>query len=290
MPDEAPTKLPPDTDNGPNGLLERTLGVIELLSNNAQGMLLFEVADTLHIPRSATHRVLTSLVEHGYVRQERQQGAYLLTAKIASLAFTFLTGSGISDFAQPVLDRLAKEVGELVRLGMIDGKELVWVAKAQGSRYGLRYDPDMGQVGRLSCSASGHAWLACLPEPEALAIVERQGIGSRGEYGPRAPETKEALLRYLRKARKRGFGLVQQTYSPGANAIAAPIRHPKTGEVTGTVAIAGPEVRLSEERLLGLAPGLLAAADELALATIASPGLYGPGGRAKVTIYDDGPA
>ena len=276
-----------DADASPSGLLERTLSVLELLSDNARGMLLFEIADTLRIPRSATHRVLTSLAEHGYVRQERQQGAYQLTAKIASLAFTFLTGSGVTDFAQPVLDRLAEESGELVRLAMIDGRELVWVAKAQGSPHGLRYDPDMGQVGRLSCSASGHAWLACLSEEEALALVEKQGFGLRKDYGPRAPETREALLRYLRKARKRGFSMVMQTYTPWMNATAAPIRHPKTREVTGSVVIAGPDIRLTEERMLALAPALLDASQELSLATMASPGLYGRGARTRVSIFDD---
>ena len=76
-----------DPDEAPSGLLERTLGVLETARpTTRQGMQLSEIAETLHIPRSATHRVLTSLVEHGYVRQERQQGAYQLTAKIASLA------------------------------------------------------------------------------------------------------------------------------------------------------------------------------------------------------------
>jgi len=60
---------------------------------------------------------------------------------------------------------------------MVDGRELVWVAKAQGSPHGLRYDPDMGQVGRLSCSASGHGVLACLSDEEAMALVEKQGFG-----------------------------------------------------------------------------------------------------------------
>jgi len=289
MPDEPLVhRMPTDAEAGsPSGLLERTLGVLELLSHNAHGMMLFEIAETLRIPKSATHRVLTSLVEHGYVRQERQQGVYQLTAKIASLAFTFLAGTGITDFAQPILEGLARESGELVRLAMIDGKELVWVAKAQGSPLGLRYDPDMGQVGRLSCSASGHAWLSCLPEDEAQTLVEQQGYGSRREYGPRAPETWQALQRYLRKARKRGFSLVIQTYTPWMNAASAPIRHPKTGEVTGAVVIAGPEMRLTEERMLDLSPRLLAAAEDLSLATIASPGLYGPSSRTTVSIFAD---
>jgi len=276
-----------NADAGPSGLLERTLGVLEILSDHAQGMLLFEIADGLRIPRSAAHRVLTGLVEHGYVRQERQQGAYQLTAKLASLAFTFLTGSGITDFAQPILDRVARECGELVRLAMIDGKELVFVAKAQGSPHGLRYDPDMGQVGRLSCSASGHAWLACLSDEEAMALVEKQGFGLRKDYGPRAPETKAALLKYLRQTRKRGFSVVMQTYSPWMNAFAAVIRHPKTSEVTGAVVIAGPHIRLTEPRMLRLSPALLDAAQELSVAAMASSGLYGRQSRAHVSIFDE---
>jgi IclR family transcriptional regulator, acetate operon repressor len=263
----------PDQEAAPSGLLERTLSIIELLAANAHGLQLYEIAERLAIPRSATHRVLTSLVEHGYLRQERVHGAYRLTAKIASLAFSFLAGSGITDFAQPILDRMAAEAGELVRLAIVDGRELVWVAKSQGSPHGLRYDPDMGQVGQLSCSASGIAWLACLSDDEAIALVEKQGYGSRKAFGPRAPETRAALMRHLRQTRKRGFSLVVQTYSRWMNAAAAAIRHAATGEVIGVVVVAGPHMRLSEEKMLGLGPPLMEAARELALAMMATPGL-----------------
>ena len=276
----------PDPVEAPSGLLERTLGVLELLAANAHGLLLFEIADSLHIPRSATHRVLSSLIEHGYVRQEREQGAYQLTAKIASLAFTFLAGSGITDFAQPLLDRLARESSELVRLAMIDGRELIWVAKAQGSQHGLRYDPDMGQVGRLSCSASGHAWLSCLPDDEARTLVEKQGYGLRKDYGPRAPENWPALLKFLRQTRKRGVSICIQTYTPWMSSTAAPIRHPKTGEVTGAVVIAGPDIRLTEERMLQMAPALLQTAQELSMAALASPGLRSA--RQRGSFFDAG--
>jgi IclR family transcriptional regulator, acetate operon repressor len=271
--------------SSPTGRLERTLAVLELLANNAHGLQLFEIADRLSVPRSATHRVLTSLVEHGYVRQERYQGAYVLTAKIASLAFTFLTRSGITDLAQPILDRLARETGELVRLAIVDGRQLTWVAKAQGSQFGLRYDPDMGQEGRLSCSASGHAWLSCVSEDEALALVNKQGFGSREKYGPRAPQTPQALLKYLRLARKRGYSIAVQTFTPWMSAMAAPIHHPVTGEVTGTVSIAGPHVRLTEIRLHEMAPLLLDAAKELSLASTASPALVGGPNRGRPNIF-----
>jgi IclR family acetate operon transcriptional repressor len=262
---------PNEEGTGPSGLLERTLGVLEILALNARGLQLFEIADRLKIPRSATHRVLTSLVEHGYVRQERHHGAYLLTAKIASLAFTFLSESGITDLAQPILDRLARDTGELIRLALVDDQRLIWVAKSQGAQYGLRYDPDMGREGRLSCSSSGHAWLSTMKDEEALALVAKQGFGSREDYGPKAPLTEQALLKALRAARKRGYAYVIQAFTPWMNAMAAPIRSPSTGEVTGTVSIAGPHVRLTEPRIEELAPLLLAAAKELALASAGSP-------------------
>lgn len=265
--------LPPPAEPGPSGLLERTLSVLELLSANALGLPLMEISERLHMPKSATHRVLTSLVERGYVRQERHMGTYQLTAKLASLAFTFLAGSGVTDFAQPILDRLARVSGELVRLAMIDGRALIWVAKSQGSPFGLRYDPDMGQVGRLSCSASGHAWLACLSDEDALALVEKQGYGLRRDYGPKAPETPAALLKYLEATRKRGYSLAVQTYTPWMNACAAAIRNPSSGEITGAVVIAGPHVRLTENKMLSLGNALLEAARDLAMAVVASPSL-----------------
>jgi len=85
--------------------------------------------------------------------------------------------SGIVDIAQPLLDRLAATSGELVRLSIVDGDRLTWVARAQGARRGLRYDPDMGMDATLSCTATGHAWLLTMTDEEALQRVARQGFG-----------------------------------------------------------------------------------------------------------------
>ena len=273
-----------EAEAGPHGLLERTLGVLELLSVHARGLQLSEIADRLHMPRSATHRVLTGLVDHHYVRQDRLGGAYQLTARLASLAFTYLAGAGVTDFAQPILDRLAAETGELVRLATVDGRELVWVAKSQGSTFGLRYDPDMGQVARLSCSASGHAWLSCLPEDEAVALIEKQGYGRRRDYGPHAPESRTAVLKALRQARKRGYAITEQTYTPWMNSVAAPVRQQGSGEVIGAIVVSGPHIRLTADRMAEVAPVLLEATREMSMALTASPQHNPQGGRANIFI------
>lgn len=254
-----------------SGNLDRGLGIIELLAMHGGPLPLHTIADQLNIPRSGAHRLLAMLGELGYVRQHVEGGEYQLTLKLASIALIYLSASGVVDVAQPVLDRLASASGELVRLGVIDDSRLVFVTKAQGARSGLRYDPDMGKEAALFCTANGHAWLSCLSDEDAMMLVSRQGFGKKGEHGPNAPQTVAQVLKQLQQARKRGFGMVIEASSPGMSAIAAPVRHPVSGAPIGTVSIAGPSSRLTEARMLELAPTLLDAAQQLSVACLGSP-------------------
>ena len=173
--------------------LGRTIDILEFLGNAAEPVALASIADELEMPRSACHRLLSELVKRGYVRQMRAHGDYMLTTKLVALGLHFLSSSGIVDVAQPILDRLAELSGELVRLAIVDSDGLTWVAKAQGAVKGLRYDPDMGTFARLSCTATGHAWMLTMTDEEALALVSKQGFGSPKEYGTNAPTTIKAL-------------------------------------------------------------------------------------------------
>ncbi|MCW2248111.1 DNA-binding IclR family transcriptional regulator [Azospirillum fermentarium] len=260
-----------------SGILDRVLAIIELLASNTQGLPLHEIAARLDIPRSAAHRLLNDLIEQGYVCQDGDRGDYMLTAKLVSLSFTYLSGCGVVDLAQPILDRLALKTGELVRLSVVDTDRLTWVAKAQGARTGLRYDPDMGMEAPLYCTASGFAWLSCLPDDEAMALIERQRarIPDHDE-GPNRPRSDAEILEHLHQTRQRGYSMTIETFAAGMNAMAAPVRRRDTGQVKGAISVAGPHVRVSEQRLHDMAPDLLAAAAELAATGLGSPAFSRP--------------
>jgi DNA-binding IclR family transcriptional regulator len=253
-----------------SGVMERTLAILERLAADVDGLPLATLADELHMPRSAAHRLLIELAEHGYVRQSRDRGDYMLTTRLVSLGLNYLRNSGILDICQPILDRLAASSGELVRLGVVDVDHLTWVAKAQGARAGLRYDPDMGVDARLSCTASGHAWLATLSDADALELASRQGFGKPAEYGPNAPTSPTALLKALRAVRKAGYAVTSETYAPGLAAVSAVVQAPGRGAV-GVITISGPAVRLAPARMHELAADLKAAAADIAHASVASP-------------------
>jgi IclR family transcriptional regulator, acetate operon repressor len=253
-----------------NGVLERTLGILELLAQHGEGLELAVLADQLAIPRSAAHRLLADLVRLGYVRQARGHGVYLLSTKLVAMGLSYLSQSGIVDLAQPLLNRLAETSGELVRLSVVDGERLTWVARAQGARQGLRYDPDMGSDARLSCSSSGWAWLSTLSDEEALARVARQGLGLPPEFGPAAPATLQAVLAAIQATRVQGYSITVDTYTPGLSAMSAPVRF--AGQPAfGVLTIAGPTVRFTPERMQTLASELMSTAAQMAAISGASP-------------------
>jgi len=255
-----------------SNLLERGIQVLELLAGHPEGLALSAIASAGNLPLSATHRLLSDLVRVGYVRQLRGQGDYVLTIKLVSLGLSFLSASGVVDVAQPSLDALAEVSRELVRLAIVDGDELVFVAKAQGATRGLRYDPDMGLSVRLSCSAAGHAWLSTMSDDAALARVAKQGLGVPKDHGPRAPTTLSAVMSCVRATRRRGYAMISDMFAPGMASLAAPVVF--RGNALGAVTIAGPMVRMTEARMVTLSESLLHTAEEVAALSLSSTLLH----------------
>jgi IclR family transcriptional regulator, acetate operon repressor len=250
---------------------ERALAIVELLVQNVEGLPMSEIADRLGIPRTAAHRVLADLKDSGYVKQDSASAQYKLTVKLASLGLSYLAATGITDAAQPLLDDLASACGELVRLAVREGDDLIWVAKSQGARTGLRYDPDTGHEIYLPATANGIAFLAAVDEDRALSLIARQGMQRVRERGPGAPRSMKALMSEVERARERGFAIVLDAYEAGTSAIAAAIIDNPRDEPIGTVSIAGPSIRMTAERMETLGPMVVECARALALASRSSP-------------------
>ena len=250
--------------------MDRAIAIIELLSRHAGGLPLMAVAETLAIPRSATHRLLADLKDEGYVRQEFDGGAYRLTAKIVALGFSHLASTGITTRIQPLLDQLAAKTGQLVTLADIHDRKLIRGAKAQGARRGLLYNPDEGAEVYLAATSNGHAWLSCLDEDEVLQLAAKQGLKREG-YGPNAPRSMRDLLRFVDTARELGYAKIFETYEPGTSAIAVAIFDETTQRPIGTISVAGPVIRMTSEAMDHILPSLRDAASAIAKAGTGLP-------------------
>ncbi len=262
-----------------SGLLERAFTILTLLNDHPVGLPVGEIASRLEYPPSGAHRLLTELTRLGYVRQDRPQGDYKLTIKLAAMGLSFLSRTGITDLSQPILDDLAKKSQELVRLALFDGNDLIWVAVSQGSTAALRYDPgsEQGVVVHFASSAGGQAWLAAMEDDEARAAIERQGVVRSTEPGLKPPQKMDEVLALVHTTRTRGYSMNSDSYHPGMAAMATVIRNPSTGAAIGTVSIAGPSVRMTPAHMQSLAGDLLEAAQTLGQSILASGYLsHGP--------------
>jgi IclR family transcriptional regulator, acetate operon repressor len=242
-------------------LLERCFDVLLLLSENAETLPLGEISRRLDFPKSAAHRLLTTLCELGWAEQDPATGFYRLSLRLAIVGQRLLVGTKIPDICQPILDALAAETESLGRLAIVGPDGLTWIAHAQGARSGLIYQPDLIARVPLHVTANGKAWLATLPRSEALIRAVEGGLGRTDIGGPRAIRTRETLSAALDETAERGWALALEEAEPGVSAVSAAVM--QNGRAVGTVSVAGPAYRFTEPALTKIAARVGSAAQEL---------------------------
>ncbi|MER8428373.1 IclR family transcriptional regulator [Mesorhizobium sp. M1403] len=237
--------------------LERGLTLLEILAEAPEGLSLGEISELARLPKSASHRVLSSLTACGFATQVKNRN-YRLTMKMAALGFRTLGDSGGLEHCQALLNKVAGEFEELVGMTLVDNGRLVWIAKAQGARGSLVVAPGMGRDVALHATATGKVWLSSLPTDDAVAVVLRDGFGTPQEHGPNVLQSVESLLRELHTTKQRGYGFVWEEAEPGIAAVAVgiPAAIEQETPLLGTISVAGPIARVTRDRLLAFVPAL----------------------------------
>ena len=227
------------------GVLDRSLETLEFLAAEPRWLRLSLIAERLQLPKGAAHRMLAQLALLGWVEQDEATNQYRLTMKLALLGQEYLQGTGMPSLVQPILDEVATNCRELVRLTVVEGTGLVWIASSQGAAPGLMYQPKMTGRLVLHATANGKAWLATMSDDDAVRAAVISGLGKPGAGGPRAVRTAKALLREIQSTRKRGYAIAVEEAEPGVTAIAVVVPEQRSQRVIGTISIGGPMSRVT---------------------------------------------
>ena len=233
---------------------KRILAIIETLAGSQQGLRLVDICSELSLPKSIAHRLLSLLIDQGYVQKIEQSESYFLSLKIAAIGMRYYTGSGFPDLIQPILDRLADKTGELARVALCSQDKLIWMGKSQGSKLGLRYEPshdhETGNEVVLHATASGKAWLSNLPINYALSLVKEQACIGSITFGPKAANTISEFEKMINNTFKNGYGEANDEGELGTSAIAVPIFIVNLDKkhCIGTLSVAGPTVRFNKDK------------------------------------------
>ncbi|QRM53252.1 IclR family transcriptional regulator [Sinorhizobium sp. BG8] len=247
------------------GSVERTIAMLELLALAEEPLKLSEIAHRLAIPKSASHRILTSLLENGWARQSNESDCYALTIRMALIGQKQLDRLEVTDLKQPILNDLAERTRELVRLTAVQNNSLVWIGSARGRRSGLVFEPDMSATIVPYATANGKIWLASIERELALRIALETGLGQQGQSAAAAAiRTIDALNKELDETARQGYGRARGEAEEGVGAIAVAVK--QDDRVVGTMSVAAPLTRLTDDKVSEIVPLLERAASNMAIA------------------------
>jgi IclR family pca regulon transcriptional regulator len=231
--------------------LARGLAVIRAFDAENPELSLSDVARRADMPRAAARRFLRTLETLGYVRGDGR--AFALTPRVLELGFSYLSALSLPEIVQPHLERLSREVDESVSAAVLDGPEIVYIARVPTRRI-MSVRITIGTRFPAYATSMGRVLLAGLPESEADAALEASALIRLTDRTVTDPA---ALHEELETVRGQGWSLVDGELEPGLRSVAAPL-HGRSGEVVAALNVSTSATRDTVQHLVeAYVPALL---------------------------------
>lgn len=202
-----------------------------------------EVAETVGLPRSSAHALLSSLVDIGLL-QCRSRGKYRLGWRVVELGEALRASVDLRSVVAPVMDRLAATLGETVHLGVLERGQVLYLDKIEGRHQIHVVGARVGSYREAHSSALGKLLLAYRDDSEVRQLVQIRPL--RG-LTPATITEAEILLDHLHTIRSTGYAVDHGESVGHVHCVAAPIRD-DLGSVIAAISLTVPAVRFRARR------------------------------------------
>jgi IclR family pca regulon transcriptional regulator len=197
--------------------LEKGLAVIACFDAAHARLTSADVARLTGLTRATARRCLITLERTGYAETDGRY--YRLTPRVLRLGYAYLSSTPLNTVLQTVLERLSETIGESSSASILDGDEIVYVARAATRRI-MSVGLSVGTRLAATSTSMGRVLLASLPEEEALRRVES---ATRQRLTARTLTEVPAIMAALAAVRERGYAIIDQELEIGLTSIAVPI-------------------------------------------------------------------
>jgi len=235
-------------------VIGRAAQILRALAKEGGGLSLGGIAKEVALPRSTVQRIVTALVEEGFVSIATKSGGIRLGPEIQTLARA-VAMSPREQF-RPVLEEIAKATGETVDLAVFRGDKMLFIDQVVGSQR-LRTVSSIGETFPLTSTANGKAALACIDEFEATKLIMTEMSGSAREE-----RRLSEMLAELDEIRNGALARDNGEHTAGVSALGFAVADP-SGEIYA-VSLPVPSSRFESKEVE------LAAAMNTALATFST--------------------
>lgn len=199
------------------GGLAKGLAVIESFGAERPRMSIAEVSAASGLDRATARRCLLTLAQLGYADYDGK--FFTLTPRVLRLGTACLATMPLPQLVQPWLDRLSDELGHSSSVSILDGDDIVYVARAaQRKVMSIALMP--GSRLPAFCTSMGRVLLAALPEDRALALLTARPLPARTPLTVTDPVQ---LVQRLAEIRQQGFALIDQEVEIGLRSLAVPL-------------------------------------------------------------------
>jgi IclR family pca regulon transcriptional regulator len=197
--------------------LERGLAVLKAFDGEAPVQTLSDVARRTGLTRAAARRFLLTLAELGYVRVEGR--LFRLTPRVLELGYAYLSALTLPEVAGPHLEALSARVHASVSMSVLDGADVVYVARVATSRL-MTAAITIGTRLPAYATAMGRVLLAALPAAERARLLAAPAPA----LTDRTVTDATTLARTLDDVAAAGWALVDEELELGVRSIAVPVR------------------------------------------------------------------
>jgi IclR family pca regulon transcriptional regulator len=245
------------------------MSILELFSDKRPSLSISEVAELTGLNRATCYRFCQTFRQLGYL-EELPDRRFRPGLKAVSLAHSALSSRELPELALPYLERLRADINETVNMGLLDGTEVVYVARVLSDHL-ISLRLYVGSRLPAYAASLGRAMLAFMPEDEAMDIIDRSELVSITSH---TIADRKQLLSELRKIREQGYAFNNQEIANGLRGVAAPVLT-DDGRPIAAINVSIPHpLKGPEEIEEVLAPKVIATAREIgALASKVAPNL-----------------
>ncbi len=243
----ARTKARADT-GGQVQSLARAISILKALSRADDGMTLTDVALTVGLPPSTTHRLLTTLQNDRMVRFDHGSTLWHVGVEAFVIGNAFVRSRDLVVMARPIMRRLMEESGETVKLAVEDNGEVIYLAQVE-CRETMRAYRAPGTRVPMHCSGVGKVLLARQGEDKVNRILQRHGLA---QVTGKTLATPAQFRQALSDIQRQGYAIDDEEHAIGLRCIAAAVCD-EHDEPIAAISISGPSARISDEKISSLA-------------------------------------
>ena len=166
-------------------------------------------------------RCLLTLTELGYAQYDGK--FFALTPRVLRLGSHALASMPLTQIVQPWLDQLSERIGESVSVSILDGAEIIYVARAAQRRV-MSIGLMPGSRLPAHCTSMGRILLGALGQKEAMALIRSSDLPPRT---PNSLTDPDAIMGAIEKAQRDGYALVDQEIEIGLRSLAVALVNPQ---------------------------------------------------------------